>query len=63
MKQRLQNPFFLLAITGLIYQGLEQAGIKLEETTFKAIVDVISYVVIGTGVYSTFTPTDNGGTQ
>jgi hypothetical protein len=54
VKKRIKNPLFLLAVAGLVYQGLPHIGVNLELGTFQTIVDVITYAAIGTGIYSTF---------
>jgi uncharacterized membrane protein len=54
MKKRFKNPVFLIAVAGLLYQALQQANIKLDLGTYQQLVDVISYIAIGTGIYSKF---------
>ncbi|MGE5328242.1 MAG: hypothetical protein ACM3KR_01885 [Deltaproteobacteria bacterium] len=54
MKKKLTNPLFLIALFGFIYQVLQYFGIKIPDADFKTFVDLISYIVIGTGVYSTY---------
>lgn len=58
MNKRFKNPVFLIAVTGLIYQALQQSNINIELGTYKELVDVISYAAIGTGIYSTFNKED-----
>jgi hypothetical protein len=54
MKKRLANPVFLLAVAGLLYQFVTRYMPNLQYDTFKLIVDTVTYIVIGTGIYSTF---------
>lgn len=54
MKKRVKNPIFLLAVSGLVYQALPLIGVHLPENTFRTLIDCVSYVLIGTGVYSSF---------
>lgn len=56
---RVKNPLFLLAITGFIYTvytRLAEANgwPTIEPGDFQLAVDLIAYLFIGTGVYSTF---------
>ena len=60
---RLRNPAFLLALAGLIYQILESFGIQIPKETYREAVDVISYVFIGVGVYSSFDSTTTESTE
>lgn len=54
MNKRFKNPIFLIAVSGLVYQALQQSNINIELGTYQQLVDVISYAAIGTGIYSTF---------
>ncbi|MGP0579210.1 hypothetical protein ACTP13_19685 [Paenibacillus peoriae] len=54
MKQRLTNPLFIAAVVGLAYQVLEKHGVAPDFGTWQIGVDIVSYALIGTGVYSTF---------
>ncbi|WP_404303596.1 hypothetical protein [Paenibacillus sp. DP01] len=54
MKQRLTNPLFIAAVVGLAYQVLEKYGVAPDFGTWQIGVDIVSYALIGTGVYSTF---------
>jgi uncharacterized membrane protein len=52
--KRFKNPLFLVALAGLIYQVLQGFGVKIDQLQFKSVVDLISYVLIGSGIYSSF---------
>ncbi|KJD45509.1 hypothetical protein [Paenibacillus terrae] len=54
MKQRLTNPLFIAAVVGLAYQVLGKYGVAPDFGTWQIGVDIVSYALIGTGVYSTF---------
>lgn len=54
MKQRLTNPLFIAAAVGLTYQILEKYGVAPDFGMWQVGVDIVSYALIGTGVYSTF---------
>jgi hypothetical protein len=54
MKQRLTNPLFIAAVVGLAYQILEKYRVAPDFGTWQIGVDIVSYALIGTGVYSTF---------
>ncbi|MGW8957856.1 hypothetical protein [Paenibacillus sp. NPDC055715] len=58
MKQRLTNPLFITAAVGLAYQVLEKYGVAPDFGTWQIGVDIVSYAVIGTGVYSSFKKTE-----
>ncbi|MET3210792.1 UNVERIFIED_CONTAM: hypothetical protein ABIC26_003753 [Paenibacillus sp. PvR008] len=51
---RLANPLFITAAVGLAYQVLEKYGVAPDFGTWQIGVDIVSYALIGTGVYSTF---------
>lgn len=54
MKKRIKNKLFLLALTGFIYQVLRLAGVEIQHDLFQTFCDLISYILIGTGIYSSF---------
>ncbi|MXO78213.1 hypothetical protein GRP75_10230 [Paenibacillus sp. OT2-17] len=45
---------FIAAVVGLAYQVLEKYGVAPDFGTWQIGVDIVSYALIGTGVYSTF---------
>lgn len=51
---RLKNPIFIAAAAALIYQVLQRYGIAPERADYNAAVDLITYIAIGAGIYSTF---------
>jgi len=51
---RLKNKIFLLALAGFVYQVLSNYGVALPSEMWKIGCDVVSYIFIGTGIYSTF---------
>ncbi|MGF9893328.1 hypothetical protein ABEX78_32360 [Priestia megaterium] len=53
MVKRLKNPAFLLGAASLVYHLLSQY-IKLDESTFKTAVDLLTYLFIGSGIYTSF---------
>lgn len=59
MKKRLTNPAFILAVASLAYQVLAKYGVAPDAGTYQAAVDILSYVVIGAGIYKTFPAADN----
>ena len=54
MKKRLRNPIFIIALVGVVYQLCQKYGVNIDENLLKDIVDILSYLFIGVGVYSTF---------
>lgn len=52
--KRLSNPYFWYATTGFVYQILTHFGIAPEPGTWQVGVDLVSYAVIGVGIYHTF---------
>lgn len=52
--KRFKNPVFLVALCGLIYQILQGFGVKIDQLQFKNVVDLVSYIFIGSGIYSSF---------
>ncbi|USB34271.1 hypothetical protein [Paenibacillus sp. YPG26] len=58
MKKRLTNPVFIAAFVGLAYQILVKYGVAPDFGTWQIVVDLVSYALIGSGVYSTFKETN-----
>ncbi|SDC86591.1 hypothetical protein SAMN05428987_3095 [Paenibacillus sp. CF095] len=58
MKKRLTNPLFIAAAVGLAYQVLEKYGVAPDFGTWQIGVDLVTYALIGSGVYSTFKKTE-----
>lgn len=58
MKKRLLNPVFIAALAGLAYQLLVKYGVAPDAGTYQAAVDIVTYAVIGVGIYKTF-PADS----
>ncbi|ATW27958.1 hypothetical protein DCMF_27240 [Candidatus Formimonas warabiya] len=54
LKKRLKNKYFWLAAAGFAYQILNRYGYAPELGTWQAGIDLISYLAIGSGIYSTF---------
>lgn len=54
MKKRLLNPVFIAALAGLAYQLLVKYGVAPEVGTYQAAVDIVTYALIGVGIYKTF---------
>lgn len=60
IKDRLKNPFFLLAASALIYKLYTWLGTNygfpvIASEDWRMIVDLIAYALIGVGINSTFT--------
>ena len=53
MMERFKNPFFILAIASLVYQILKACGVEISDEIYQLSVDIISYGLIGVGVYTT----------
>ncbi|WP_433958530.1 hypothetical protein [Cytobacillus horneckiae] len=51
---RIKNPIFILAATSFAYKVLEMYGVAPELGLYQNAVDLVTWVLIGTGVYSTF---------
>lgn len=54
MKKRFKNKLFLLAFAGLLYQVLHSLHIDIAPATYQTAVDLISYLLMGVGIYHTF---------
>lgn len=59
MKKRLMNPLFWTAVASLAYQLLVKYGAAPEAGVWQAGVDIVSYTIIGVGIYKTFPADDN----
>lgn len=53
-KKRITNPVFLLALASAAYQLLVKYGQAPTFDQWQVYVDLVSYTLIGTGVYKTF---------
>lgn len=51
---RLKNPKIIMVLAVLVYQILEKNGIHFPLGQYQNVVDWISYIVIGVGVYHPF---------
>lgn len=58
LKKRLKNPLFLAAIASAVYQVLQKYGQAPDAGTYQMYVDLVSYALLGGGIYSTFGTTD-----
>lgn len=54
MKKKLQNKAFLGVLVVLIYQVLEKYHVAPSLDEYQVWVDVVSYLILGFGVYNTF---------
>jgi uncharacterized membrane protein len=54
MLKRLKNPIFLMALASITYTILSKLGVKLTTDEFKIYVDLLSYILLGAGVYTSF---------
>lgn len=55
MVERLKNPLFLAAIASVIYQIMAKYGVAPTFDEWQLWIDLLTYAIIGTGVYSKFT--------
>jgi hypothetical protein len=60
LKDRLTNPAYLAAVSGFTYNAYQVAAKKnglpeVDLGTFQLAVDLLSYLLIGVGIHSTFT--------
>jgi len=53
MLERLKNPIFLAAVASLIYQIISRY-VEVDPTMYGNIVNIITFILIGGGVWSTF---------
>ncbi|MCM3784301.1 hypothetical protein M3231_15060 [Neobacillus mesonae] len=54
MKDRIKNPVFVAAIVSFVYQILEKSGVAPEMGMWQLGVDLITFSLLGFGIYSTF---------
>lgn len=60
VKERFKKKWVIIGLAGLIYNVLEQSGIKIPNETFKLMVDIASYIVMGYAVYTNHDESENG---
>jgi uncharacterized membrane protein len=53
-KQRIRNRYFLMALAGIVYQVLRYFGIALDESLYRTILDVVSYLLMGVGIFTNY---------
>lgn len=56
LKKRLKDPVFLAALTSVVYQVLVKYGKAPTLEEWQMWVDLVTYVVIGVGVFHSFEP-------
>ncbi|UHA74451.1 hypothetical protein [Paenibacillus sp. 481] len=61
IQSRFKNKYFILALSGFIYQLLSEWGVAPAVGIYQLGVDLLSYSLIGIGIYSTFD--GNGGAK
>ena len=54
MNARFKNPYFVMAVAAFLYQVLMQFDIHVDAELYRNGVDLLSYALIGTGIYKTF---------
>lgn len=59
VKDRVTNPLFIAAAASFAYTTYTKLALlygwaTLDEGTFQVFVDLVAYVILGTGVYSVF---------
>lgn len=54
LKKRFTNVIFVAALSGFAYQILQNLGVTIDQGLWKQGVDLLSFVLIGTGIYSSF---------
>jgi len=54
MINRIKNPLFIMALSGLIYNALKYFGINIPDDEFRTFVDIVSYLLLGAGVYTSY---------
>jgi uncharacterized membrane protein len=52
--KRLKNKYFLFALAGFLYQLLKLFGVEVDDALWQVGLDLISYILIGSGIYQTF---------
>jgi uncharacterized membrane protein len=57
---RLRNPYFILAVVSFLYQVLVHFGIHVPTDLYTQLVDLLSFVLMGTGIMKSYnaTPTE-----
>lgn len=61
MQDRFKNPVFIMALVAFLYQVLRNFNIDIDEDLLYQGVDLLSYILIGTGIYKSFGMQDNKG--
>ncbi|WP_336786547.1 hypothetical protein [Paenibacillus sp. MMO-177] len=56
--KRLKNPLFLAALASGLYQLLVRYNVAPDAGTYQLYVDLVNYVLLGAGIYSTFGNTE-----
>lgn len=59
LKERAKKKWVIIGVAGLVYNAVSAYGIHIPDATFKLIVDLASYVLMG---YAVYTNHDEGGT-
>lgn len=54
MLERVKNPVFIAAAASLLYQVLSKYGLAPTLMQYQLFIDLLSYLLIGAGVYSQF---------
>jgi hypothetical protein len=52
--KRLESPIFILALASVVYQILIKLGIIVDQTLYQNIIDIVTYALIGSGIYKSF---------
>lgn len=52
--KRLKNPLFLAALAAGLYQLLVKYNVAPDAGTYQLYVDLVTYALLGGGIYSTF---------
>lgn len=56
LQARMKNPVFIMAFVAFLYQMLKHFNIDIDRELLMQGVDLASYLLIGTGIYKTFSP-------
>ncbi|MFD2702803.1 hypothetical protein ACFSVM_20390 [Paenibacillus shunpengii] len=59
MKERVKNPMFVAAVVSFVYQILANNGVAPDMGMWQLGVDLLTYSLMGFGIYSTFNKTEN----
>ncbi|RJQ33190.1 MAG: hypothetical protein C4562_01085 [Actinobacteria bacterium] len=54
LKKRMGNPIFIGAAAAFTYKVLQANGITIDAGTWQQGVDLLAYLAIGAGIYSSF---------